>query len=42
MPMDSETGAEGTALCEKGTFSYGQDIENYVATDQHLTSRVAR
>ncbi len=30
------------ALCEKGTFSYSQDNENYVVIDQHLTARVAR
>jgi len=40
--MDSETGAQGMALCEKGTFSYRQDNENYVVIDQHLTARVAR
>jgi hypothetical protein len=40
--MDSETGAQGTALCEKGTFSYGQDNENYVVIDQHFTARLAR
>ena len=40
--MDSGTGAQGTALCEKGTFSYGQDNENYVVIDQHFTARLAR
>ena len=39
---DSETAAQGMALCEKGNFSYKQDNENYVVIDQHLTARVAR
>lgn len=39
---DREPGAQGMALCEKGIFSYDQEIENYVVVDQHLTARLAR
>ena len=30
------------ALCDKGSFHYKQDNENYVVIDQLLTARVAR
>ena len=30
------------AFCDKGTFSYEQDNENYVVIDQQLTARVAK
>ena len=39
---DCEHDAQGMALCEKGSFFYKQDNENYVVIDQLLTARVAR